>query len=259
MERHWGGMEELWKGLCRANDHVRCFQTRWNESDKQSCSSQHKILKLVILDLNWYSLSPGNKETLTSSRRLDATIFKLRTLHKQFLTRFAGVIRTGLMRSHDLANSLGTTNSLTVLSLYVSFNPRFIIKSYYFWCSRYHQTVDSNGWVLLLESLLRLWVLCSLEGWGTGVQVVGHRAPKLASISESEKSERVDAHGEVKVMLFEENDIGNGDSDVTGMTTQVSSSHGGWVNLGCNAWCFAPFFCFLVEMLYDANTLLSPT
>ena len=59
-----------------------------------------------------------------------------------------------------------------------------------------------------------------------GVGVVGHRAPKPASISESEKGERVDAHEDEKVP-FEENDVGNvrhGDGDVTGTTTRVSSN-----------------------------------
>jgi hypothetical protein len=60
-----------------------------------------------------------------------------------------------------------------------------------------------------------------------GVGVVGHRAPKPASISESEKGERVDAHEDEKVMPFEDSDVGNvrqGDGDVTSTTTEVSSS-----------------------------------
>ena len=60
-----------------------------------------------------------------------------------------------------------------------------------------------------------------------GVEVVGHHAPKPASISEGKKGEQVDAHDDETGMPFEENDVGNvrhGDSDVTGTTPQVSSS-----------------------------------
>jgi len=54
-------------------------------NNERICSSQHKILKLVILDLNQYTLSLRNKATL-----IHTTIFKLRILHKQFLTWFGG-------------------------------------------------------------------------------------------------------------------------------------------------------------------------
>jgi hypothetical protein len=58
-----------------------------------------------------------------------------------------------------------------------------------------------------------------------GVGVVGHRAPKPASVSESEKGERVDAHVVEKVMPFEDVDnVRVGDGDVTGTTMQVPSS-----------------------------------
>jgi hypothetical protein len=58
-----------------------------------------------------------------------------------------------------------------------------------------------------------------------GVGVVGHRAPKPASMSESEKGEWVDAHEDEKVMLFEDvDDMWDGDSDVTGSTIQVPLS-----------------------------------
>jgi hypothetical protein len=50
-----------------------------------------------------------------------------------------------------------------------------------------------------------------------GVGVVGHRAPKPASIWESEKGERVDAHKDEKVIPFEDVDnVWVGDGDVTG-------------------------------------------
>ena len=58
-----------------------------------------------------------------------------------------------------------------------------------------------------------------------GVGVVGHRAPKPASISEGEKGERVDAHEDEKVMAFEDNDnVRHADGDMTVMPTQVSLS-----------------------------------
>jgi len=58
-----------------------------------------------------------------------------------------------------------------------------------------------------------------------GVGVVGHRAPKPASVSESEKGKRVDAREDEKVMPFE--DVGgvrDSDGGVTGTTMRVSSS-----------------------------------
>jgi len=58
-----------------------------------------------------------------------------------------------------------------------------------------------------------------------GVGVVGHRAPKLASISESEKGERVDAREDEKVMPFEDvGSVRDSDGEVTGTTMRVSSS-----------------------------------
>ena len=58
-----------------------------------------------------------------------------------------------------------------------------------------------------------------------GVGVVGHHAPKPASISESEKGEWADAHEDEKVMPFEDVDnVWVGDGDVTGTTIQVPSS-----------------------------------
>jgi hypothetical protein len=58
-----------------------------------------------------------------------------------------------------------------------------------------------------------------------GVGVVGHRVPKPASISESEKGERVSAHEDEQVMPFEDVDnVRVGDGDVTGTTMQVPSS-----------------------------------
>ena len=58
-----------------------------------------------------------------------------------------------------------------------------------------------------------------------GVGVVGHRAPKLTSVSENEKGERVGAHADEKVMPFEDTDnVWVGDGDVTGTTMHVPSS-----------------------------------
>jgi len=105
-------MEELWKWLCSSREPMITWgallsHTRWNESDERICSSQHKILKLVILDINWYTLSPRNIETFTSSRQIDATIFKLRTLHKQFLTRFGGRDKN---RTNKIPTPAGTSH-----------------------------------------------------------------------------------------------------------------------------------------------------
>ena len=55
-----------------------------------------------------------------------------------------------------------------------------------------------------------------------GVGVVGHRAPKPASVSESEKGERVAAHGDENVMPFD--NVWVGDGEVTRTSMQVPSS-----------------------------------
>ena len=58
-----------------------------------------------------------------------------------------------------------------------------------------------------------------------GVGVVGHRAPKSTSISESEKGEWANAHEGEKIMLFEDIDSEwDSDGDVTEITMQVPSS-----------------------------------
>ena len=58
----------------------------------------------------------------------------------------------------------------------------------------------------------------------SGVGVVGHQAPKPASVSESEKGERVDARKDEKVIPFQDVDnVRVGDDDVTGTSAQVRS------------------------------------
>ena len=55
-----------------------------------------------------------------------------------------------------------------------------------------------------------------------GVGVVGHRAPKPASVSESEKGERVAAHEDENVIPFDNVWVGDGEATRTSM--QVPSS-----------------------------------
>jgi len=63
-------------------------------------------------------LSPRNIERPTLSRPIDATIIKLRTLHKHFLTRFGGrgKKRTIVYYEMDSWLDLGVFGSLTSTS-----------------------------------------------------------------------------------------------------------------------------------------------
>jgi len=67
-----------------------CSQTDYYEKDNEIPSSHYNFFKLVLLELDIYTLSPRNMQRLTSSRRLDATIIGTRRLHNNILTRFEG-------------------------------------------------------------------------------------------------------------------------------------------------------------------------
>ena len=101
-------------------------------------------------ELNLYTLSARNRERSTSSRRLDATKFKVRRLHNNFLTRFWG-------------HGKNRTNCLTPISrtlLHFNFDllgtPHGLHRASYLICYCSHVSVITASIVILHRCRLKI-------------------------------------------------------------------------------------------------------